>query len=143
MVSQVTFFAKPSPEGLDLLDVVDLEHCGIAWSRLEEKCDQDGPLGVCMDAASGIALLERCHEERRALRWFEVWWGADVDALLGVDLFGELEDVDVFGADCFLRYTRGCKVDKIAVLYQVVFSVQASETYSSRILAPPLSVVSN
>lgn len=48
-----------------------------------------------MNATSGIALGKRSDEERRALGGFEGGWGSEVDALLGVDLFGEFEDVDI------------------------------------------------
>ena len=42
-----------------------------------------------MDAAPGAALGEGGDEEGRALGGFEGGRGAEVDALLGVELFGE------------------------------------------------------
>lgn len=49
-----------------------------------------------MYTTTRVPFGERGDKERRALGWLERWWRAEVDSGLGVDLFREFEDVDVF-----------------------------------------------
>lgn len=99
MVAQVSRLVHALAEALDLLNVVDLEDPVVAGALgLEEQRDEDGPLGVGVNAAAGAAAGERGEEERRALGRLVDRGRSDVGALLERGLLGgEGEDVDVGG----------------------------------------------
>jgi hypothetical protein len=67
-----------------------------------------------MNATSSIALGKGSDEERRALGGFERGWGSEVYALLGVNLFGEIEDVDILRLHELFLDAGGSEVDEIA-----------------------------
>lgn len=62
MIAEVSQLLISLAKALDLLDIVYLEQIGVRRGRLQEEGYQDGPLRVCVDAASGIALGERSNE---------------------------------------------------------------------------------
>jgi len=66
-----------------------------------------------VDAAAGVALVEGGEEERGALGGVEGWWRAEVDALVGVGLRFEREDVDIFGLHKLFLDAGRREVDKI------------------------------
>lgn len=87
MISQIALLLIPLSKSLDLLDVVDLKDvfvCGV--TAFEEKGDQHRPLGVRVDAAAGVALVEGGEEEGGALGGLEGGWLAEVYALFWVGL---------------------------------------------------------
>lgn len=121
MVPEVPDLAVTSTEALDLLNVVDLEDLVVARPLgLEQEGDEDGPLGVRMDAAGGAAAGEGGEEERGALRGLEGGRGAEVDTLLllladGFVVLGrEGHNVDVLVLHHFLLDARGGDVDEVA-----------------------------
>lgn len=61
-VAQVADFISPLGYTFDLLDLLDFETGGGPGVALDEEGDEDGPLGVRVDAAAGAAL-EGCVEE--------------------------------------------------------------------------------
>ena len=93
-----------------------------------------------MDAAPCATFGEGGEEERCALRGLILRWLTEVDALLGIFLLFEGEDVDVFGFHEFLLDSRWCEVDEVTARR---FSLSGQNefrdvrSYSSRILAPP------
>lgn len=98
VVVEVARLLEPATKALDLLDVVDLKHLVVSGALgLEEQRHQHGPVRVRVDAAAGAALGEGGQEERRALRGPAPRGRAQVDAVLEVDLLGELQDVEVQG----------------------------------------------
>lgn len=75
VVSQVTLLSHTAAEALDLLDIVDLEDLVFARALgLKEESDEDGPLGVSVDAAAGVAAGECGEEERCALGGLVAGW---------------------------------------------------------------------
>lgn len=113
MIPQVTHFPHALAKALDLLNVVDLEDA--AALCLEEQGDEDGPVGVGVDAAAGAAAGEGGEEEGRALGGLVEGRGAEVGSLLeGGFLVFEGEDVDVGGFHEFFLDARGGEVDEIA-----------------------------
>lgn len=82
MVPKVARLLVSLSEALDLLDVVDFENRGTL--ALEEEGDENSPLGVGVDAATGVALGEGGEEEWGALGGFVDRWGAEVDSVLWV-----------------------------------------------------------
>jgi len=97
MVPQVARLGETLAEALDLLDVVDLEDLAAArvGVGLEEESDKDGPLGVSVDAASGVALREGGEEEGRALGGTTGGGRSDVGAGAWGILEAQGEDVEV------------------------------------------------
>lgn len=96
MISQVSRFGVPSSETLDLFYIVDLKNSGIGGLTLKKERNEDSPLRVRVDAAPGITFGEGGNEEGCTLRGLESRRGAEVDAVLGVELLREFEDIDVF-----------------------------------------------
>ncbi|CAH0049631.1 unnamed protein product [Clonostachys solani] len=114
MVAQVAGLVHALAEALDLLNVVDLEDPVVAGALgFKEQSDEDGPLGVGVDAAAGAAAGEGGEEERGALGRLVDWGRPDVGALLECGLLGgEGEDVDVGGLHELLLDARGGEIDK-------------------------------
>ena len=69
IVSQIPRLASALWYPLDLLNLLDLEAYIFSKFTLDKKCDEDGPLRMCMYTAAGAAL-EGCVEEGRACGWF-------------------------------------------------------------------------
>jgi hypothetical protein len=66
-----------------------------------------------VDAAASFPLGEGGEEERCALGGLEAWRGADVDAVFGVDLGLQRENVDVFRLYELFLNSRWCKVNEV------------------------------
>lgn len=114
MVSQVTHLPHALAKTFNLLNVVDLEDA--AALCLEEQGDEDGPVGVGVDAATGAAAGEGGEEEGRALGGLVERGGAEVGSLLeGGFLVFEGEDVDVGGFHEFLLDAGGGDVDEVVI----------------------------
>lgn len=112
MVPKVPALLEALAEPLDLLNVVDAEL--LASLLFEDQRHEDGPVGVGVDAAAGIALGEGGEEEGGALAGLVNRWAAEVDSLAageGLRLGGEREDVDVGGLHELLLNTRRGEVD--------------------------------
>lgn len=113
MIPQVTHLTHALAKTFNLLNVVDLEDA--AALCLEEQGDEDGPVGVGVDAAAGAAAGEGGEEEGRALGGLVERGGAEVGSLLeGGFLVFEGEDVDVGGFHEFFLDAGGGEVDEIA-----------------------------
>jgi hypothetical protein len=80
---------------------------------LEKERDKNSPLRMRVYAASRATLRESSNEQRGTLGRLESRWRAEVDALLGIDLLGEFEDVDIFRFHKFFLDARGCEVDEV------------------------------
>lgn len=65
VVPQIALLAPPLRYAFDLLNLLDLEASVFAEVALDQQCDENRPLRVCVDAAAGAAL-EGGHEERCA-----------------------------------------------------------------------------
>ena len=110
MVAQVARLLEAPAEAFDLLNVVDLKDGAVAvvvGLCLEQEGDEDGPVGVGVDAAAGVAAGEGGEEEGRALGGLVDGRGAEVGPLellvaVGRVLGLEGEDVDVGGLHEFL-----------------------------------------
>lgn len=118
VVAQVARLLVSLAEALDLLNVVNLKDLGVAAGLgallLEEQGDEDGPLGVRVDAAAGAAAREGGEEERRALAGLEGGRGAQVGPVLQGGLLGsEGENVDVGVLHEFLLDARRGNIDKV------------------------------
>lgn len=115
VVAEVARLLEALAEALDLLNVVNLKHLGVAaLLLLEEQGDEDGPLRVRVDAAAGVAARKGGEEERRALAGLVAGWRAQVGAVLkGGLLGGEGEDVDVGVFHQLLLHARGGNVDEV------------------------------
>lgn len=113
VVPQVAHLTHALAKTFNLLNVVDLEDA--AALCLEEQGDEDGPVGVGVDAAAGAAAGEGGEEEGRALGGLVERGGAEVGSLLeGGFLVFEGEDVDVGGFHEFFLDAGGGDVDEVA-----------------------------
>lgn len=114
MVPQIPRLLEPPPKPLDLLNIINLKDVRLRRpALLQQQRDQHRPLRVRVDAAPGVALVERRQEERGTLRWLEGGRGAQVDALLGVGLRLQGQHVDVFGLHELFLHAGGSEVDEV------------------------------
>lgn len=113
MVPQIPRLLEPPPKPLDLLNIINLKDVRLRPALLQQQRDQHRPLRVRVDAAPGVALVERRQEERGTLRRLEGGRGAQVDALFGVGLRLEGQDVDVFGLHELFLHAGGSEVDEV------------------------------
>ena len=68
MVPQISLLVHASSKPFNLLEVVDLKDFAVLWhGLLQEQGDEDGPLGVRVDAAACAAAGEGGEEEGSAL----------------------------------------------------------------------------
>lgn len=147
MIAEVSRLAVTATEALDLLNVVDLEHTVGAFVTgvghgLEDEGNEDSPVRMRVDAASGAAARKGGEEERCALGRLVGGRRAEVGTVLeGGFLRGEGEDVDVLGLHELLLDSRGRDVDKITGREEVLAGVVPGEwkgkACSSRMEAPP------
>lgn len=111
MVPQIPRLLEPPPKPLDLLNIIDLKDIRLRAALIQQQRDKHRPLRVRVDAAPGIALVEGGQEERGTLRRLECGRGTQVDALFGVGLRLEGQDVDVFGLHELFLDAGGREVD--------------------------------
>ena len=113
VIPQAALLLEASPEPLDLLNIIDLKDLVIQRPLLKEQSNEDGPLGMRMYAAPGSAFREGSNEEWGALGGLESGGRSEVDSLLGIQLLGEFEHVDVFGLHELFLHARRREVDEV------------------------------
>lgn len=117
--AKISRFGHAATEALDLLDVVNLEDLVPTGAvGLKQEADENGRLGVGMDAAACLSAAEGGQEERGALRGSVAGGRTEVEtgpAEAGIRrLGGEGEDVDVGAPHELLLDARGRDVDEVA-----------------------------
>ena len=109
--------AARTRNGLDLLDVCDAE-----LAALGEQRAQHGRLRVGVDAGTRVALDKGGEEERRAGRWLQRGWLAQVGAR------EQVQHEHLVGGHAFLLHARGRDVDAVVLVGAVSDADAAART---------------